>query len=416
MTHNKLQMEWNSLSFPSSADIAKVEEKYLEMFFESNRDPEYLLIDLKKCKYIEVPSLLWLLSTLQYRNLHSYTTQINLPNNKIVRDFLRVWRFPEAVQDITGKSFFNFSTEESHKYFGEIKNFYDLTYGGTILQNGMNRLLSDRFFSCTVFHTSKFISKEQDVLSESDRFNTQLVTSVLSRQLKGPVSYVASRIIFESIMNAIRHPSAKHFVIASLADGLRGFKSKSKRKFTITIWDDGKSMIKTIRDALINKKEIRARCDQVLLNYSFQVIYEDSEGKKSEPEIINSSYTPILGDTDERIFFSTILPGITCDVEGTGHQVHPTLKNDQPFFSSPGMGLHILQNAVVDVFGGELAFRSDRYFMNIKKSGIREEKFQYKVKIKSFPSTCPKFLGNMLTIRLPMNREETHEEIGNSAI
>lgn len=405
VTKNLLEETILPFPFPTSAYIGIVEKEYQDLLKLQKSEPKSLLLDLGKCKFIDVTTLLWLLSILKDRALKKLETKIELPKNKNVRDFLRVWMFPEALSKITRKPFFGYVTNTSKDYFGENKDYHDLNYGGNIIENGMNRLLSVRFFSLIVFQTSMFKNNEKDVVSESDRFNSTLVKSVLSKQLSGPVSYIPSRIIFESIMNSIRHPDAENFVLASFLDGVRGFQSDRKKLFTISLWDDGKSMIHTIRNALMNDLKIRAGCDSTFLTRNFYIILEDPNGNIIEKSIKPSEFTPDIDHCDQYILFSTLLPGITCDVTGKGKKTYKGEEGLSKPFTTPGMGLFVLLNAVIDIFGGELTIRCDKYLMNIKNNKSKSIKADYQVKIKSMHLNNPEFLGNMLTIRLPIINE-----------
>ncbi len=70
------------------------------------------------------------------------------------------------------------------------------------------------------------------------------------------------------------------------------------------------------------------------------------------------------------------------------------------------MGLHVLVNTVVDVFGGSLAFRTGSLFMNIRRADRSDDEAKYRAKIARASDAVPPFLGNMLTIRLPIRVEQ----------
>ena len=70
------------------------------------------------------------------------------------------------------------------------------------------------------------------------------------------------------------------------------------------------------------------------------------------------------------------------------------------------MGLYVLTNTTIDVFGGMLSFRTKNYFMNIKAHVDKSNaKSNYQVKVKKYGSWVPNFVGNMVTIRLPLMKE-----------
>ena len=63
------------------------------------------------------------------------------------------------------------------------------------------------------------------------------------------------------------------------------------------------------------------------------------------------------------------------------------------------MGLYVLTNTVIDVFGGELSFRTGNLFLNVKDNPKGRG---YLAKIKRYGQWYPPISGNMLTVRLPI--------------
>ena len=68
--------------------------------------------------------------------------------------------------------------------------------------------------------------------------------------------------------------------------------------------------------------------------------------------------------------------------------------------NSPGMGLHYLMNAAIDLYGGTVSFRTKNYFLNIKKAK-KQSAATYGAKIIRY-STSQSIPGNMITVRLPL--------------
>jgi len=395
------------VSFSKSATIVDVETKLEKAFLTSNsfsESIESLELDFSSSEYIEVVSLVFIIALVANRAKRGLHTKIRLPLRKKTRDFLRVWQFPDAIRRATRIPFAELVCKEDLRYFGENLSEDQTEYLPTTFDRAIGRLLSDRFFAIQTLALDPSFSGLQLVLAESNRWENRLVKSVLSKHLSGPEGYLASRIVFESMTNAIRHSAARIIQTASRFAASGEDQGGSVGQFTVIYWDDGQSMIETLKSAIRGGKTIRSEAVPPAV-FSYRVIEELSDQKRTE-KLFHSTFTPDSSAEDHLLLFATILPGITRDVEGKNLLVHRRLKDDMPSYTGPGMGLYVLVNTVVDVFGGSLSFRTGEYFMNIKKAFARDREAKYRVKIKSYDKIVPSFLGNMLTIRLPISQEQ----------
>jgi hypothetical protein len=171
--------------------------------------------------------------------------------------------------------------------------------------------------------------------------------------------------------------------------------------FTIVVWDDGESLVNTLKKAIEDGVNVRASSLDAV--YCFKTKYVDTKGSVYENEI-KSDFTPAKGLEEHEILISSLLPGITRDPSGKDHIIHKEIM-EIPELSTPGMGLFILINAAIDVFGGSVAFRTSRFFMNVKAPSDkekREEGISYRAKVVEYSEKVPSFMGNMITIRLPI--------------
>jgi hypothetical protein len=396
----------DQLKIPSDATVGSIENA-VDCFFRSlSAEPQSLELDLSACEYVEVPSLIYFIALIKNRLNKGLYTTLRLPGSDMVRDFLRAWEFPRAVRQATGIPFHKFVVEEDRHYFGERQHSANVRYTGWVLDRQVDRLLSDRFFAITTFPINRSTSPARIVLDETQRWEAQLVKSVLKKHLIGPEGYFANRVIFESMTNALRHPSANIIQTGSRFDIRYNDEGKPSTKyFTMAFWDDGESIITTLKRAIEGGLKVRS-ADTPDLYRTYRVIRESSDGVKTEPEDVISNYLPDRTTTDELLLLSATFPGITRDVIGEDHLAPMISIDTEKSLMLPGMGLYVLTNCVVDIFGGTLAFRTKDFFMNIKRtsewSKKRGDNSHYRVKIKRFSEQAPSFLGNMLTIRLPL--------------
>jgi hypothetical protein len=132
---------------------------------------------------------------------------------------------------------------------------------------------------------------------------------------------VGSRIVFEAMMNAVRHPGAEYIQTGSLLNKRRSpvseqSGSSQNRHFTVSFWDDGRTMYETLANALSNDLSIRyGYLEKFDTTYELSFIDENSSFK-AHPVLISSRETPEKGSSSQRLLLATLYPGVTCDVTG----------------------------------------------------------------------------------------------------
>lgn len=173
---------------------------------------------------------------------------------------------------------------------------------------------------------------------------------------------------------------------------------------TIVFWDDGESIVDTLRKAIDADKKIRS-LEPGDLCADYLVTRENELGEKSSPQIIASDLLPNANTEDALLLLASLFPGITRDVAGEGHVVPAEVEAQDRRFGLPGMGLYVLANQAVDVFGGMVSLRTKDYFLNLQgvppaARGRRSER--YTVKLRTYGPWYPQFPGNAVTVRLPL--------------
>ncbi|NQT58173.1 MAG: hypothetical protein HQ557_04235 [Bacteroidetes bacterium] len=378
-------------------------ESSVKEYYQNNNNTfsEGLLINLSSCEYIEIASLTYLLSFIKNRSLHNLSTILKLPTKKDVRDFLRTWDFQKSFDFATGLRFRDCVTKDDLKYFGENTSpRSDNKYLSKTTLDGRTRLVSNKFFSFRILFHDPGKLRSNEIIYEVKRWEESLVLATLKRYLNKDSQFLASRIIFESLTNAATHPKANLAIIASHVDKRNDSKSTcGKGFFTLVLWDDGISMIDTLKKAIQSGSKIK---NSEIYEPKFTIFekIENASGKSSQP--VESTYIPDSSSDDDLLFLSTTLPGITSDPLGLSHLVlnHSNKEADL----KPGIGLFILVKTVIEEYSGSISFRSNNYFMNIKAptSVVKSRhNARFQVKIKKYSDNIPSFLGNMITIRLP---------------
>jgi hypothetical protein len=390
------------LTLPASTSVGDLEDGLDQAFRESGPTPHGLVIDAAAVRFLEVPCLPRFLSLMADRHSLGFETHLRLPRLKDVRDFLRIWQFPAAVKDVLGLPFRYVVVDDDAHYFGENLDFSTVKYSGLVSADGLERRIPSNYFALTTFRTEELRSVDRFLNEQAKRWEEPLIESVLEKHLSGPHGYVASRIVFESLLNALRHPQAR--IIQATSAFQQATMNARKRYLTIVFWDNGESMVDTLHSALREGKAIRSR-DLPELHSDYELIVANEDDQIESTKIIRSDALPTAATPPEELLLATLFPGVTRDVSGTG-RVHYKTSDLKPELSLPGMGLYVLTNAVVDVFGGSVAFRTASLFMNVRRrhpGRSRGTSRSYRVKIRRYGSWLPSFHGNMITIRLPLS-------------
>jgi hypothetical protein len=229
-------------------------------------------------------------------------------------------------------------------------------------------------------------------------------------------------VISETISNAIIHSNASKFFTGSFFN----FSDKQSKDetfyFTINFWDNGSSIIDTLKEPLKEKKNIKS----IVSEEHFHSVTKNTNQIefliKMNDHYIEGLFTTkseLRPDLDEEyILLAAFFPGVSREPDR-----EPDLFN--PYHA--GIGLSYLTNTVMNKLEGEISVRTKNYFLNIKcLSGYDMDRYirdfkkinGKKIKRKDFFSVnstyyrakftkfddgiIPEFIGNMITIRIPL--------------
>lgn len=402
--------------FPSSATIEAVETALQAVPASSHS----LILDFSKSVFIEVATLQFVVALVAQRTRASLTTRMKLPSGEEgfpARSFMRRWSFPAALKSATNLRFDAFVVESDLEYFqgkggdagpglyAQKEETYKLPSGDVTFT-----VDAHRFFEFCTWDITKYRDPKRLVMDACATWNVKPVMAALARNLRRPGNsrqggmadvYLTSRVFYEAMTNAVRHPGANLIQVVSHLDA----QGTKKQHFTIVFWDDGKSMLHTLAAALEARKPIRRPSPSDFETHYQLTRVGDTDGAESV-EFLSSRETPDSSQDEMRLLLATLFPGTTSSVSGEDHSASPDLVAADARLGEPGMGLFVLVSTAIDMFGGSVAFRTDRYFMNIKASSRAKQAAAYAVKIRRYPAAVPSFLGNMVTVRLPLVRND----------
>ncbi len=366
-------------------------------------------IDLSEVEFIEPASMIVILAIYSYLKRSNRPPTIQFPSNNAARRIMGNWKFLDALKIVghPGTSTANVNdTINSHRQYG-LEGDLEKTYLPIRIICGKDS--EDR-------------PSNQHVDDELEHSNEPKIMAWLQSNLVCPEGIdqsekrnfikdtFPSRIVFEAMMNSVRHPEASIIVTTSHIQW--NSKKPEEGFFTCIWWDDGKGIIETLSSVI---KSGRPFVSQASPLPEKQCSIKISYGEEEPPSYANytTNYVPSSNSTDAEILFSSICSRISRDPDGIGHRtkLSDNVPADSPL-RQPGMGLYILIDCAVNIFNGSVSFRTGNLFMHVKrgnKTGVR--KADYAISI-SCPSPKFHFPGNMLVVRLPILRQSRLENTG----
>jgi hypothetical protein len=394
-----------------------------------------LLIDFADASYIDITVLVNFISLFIRRREKQQTTYLGIPKDKKVRDFLRIWRFPEAFYDATTTRFVDILVEEDQQYRGEPPTTY------TGLGRGLNALTFDRdwrpgsqgkrnFFEFTSYklgpHQQSIFGSPAGLLPrlEAERWNNTLIKQILGKYLlqEGEADDVARVVIYESISNAVRHPRASIMLTTSVFQSAKRtvldvltqkdsqhMEKESNGHLRILIWDDGESIADTLSPLVRGKKPVRAYWMDPFMYDKIFLQMRDYKQRRVREMTVDQKKDPPFDAPEELILLSSLFPGVSRSVSEHVEDVEPyeadSKKNLVSWAYRQGVGLYALTKTALDSYQGSLLIRSGDHRLLIEPAHdtIRvKKKVRYKAKITRYPTKFPTFKGNLLVIQLPI--------------
>lgn len=441
----------SNLRISNPAVIGSLEENF-ELYFNNNAYEKPIVIDLSDITFIEIASMVYFAQLIQKRDSdeRQLSTRLILPESDSVMVILHTWRFFEIIEELTGKHISNFVEGEFEKfrelkleienktYYKDINNDYFEKY---YTDKGVKILIKKGFFSlvCLPFKTEK----EKRLALKSQRLEwrvDKLIADVLERNLFHKVelgNLLANTIIYECLTNAARHPKSSNLVIGSFFQSkkiiLENQKKIQEYDFTIVFWENGKSIIDTLKEPILLGENIRsdesfrlAESSGLTSWFKLKRDYKTLSDKTAlYYDFIPSKEMVVEKEFDDEILVSSFFPGISRDPErkqplfekdGSINESDQNIHDEIEEAYGPGLGLTFLLDAVVGKLEGTLSVRTNKYFLNIKKASSLIEKEFHKIKIKDVDSLYQaklvkrdgdknNFVGNMITIRIPLKYE-----------
>ena len=394
-----------SARFHGAVKAETIDHKLADILRIANRDrrPSSIEFDFSRTSFIEPVALQMVIAWLCRLKELETATFVRIPESKRVRDFWRAWGFPQAVAGALGANFKRFVRPEDHIYFGERQEFYRPERLVAHPEFGDDETRSMNFFGFyTMVLNGPMVSTRQ-AYEEQDYWKATHIQSVLKNKLGKGSNYFASRVVFEAILNAMRHPGASRVQTAAF-DQTSEFSHLRHTTFAAHFWDDGMSMAKTLSLAINRGVAVRGQYEPDLDRKYLLVYSEDDQPTQRHMSVQTSRCELDTGIEEYKALFATLFPSVSSDPAGKNQAVAPDVLQEDIRYGRPGMGLYVLVNAVAEVLGGTVSFRTGPYFMFVRKPNQLEAKtfgVNLRVRIKRRSEAVPDFLGNLVIARLP---------------
>jgi len=436
--------DWPLVEFPSSTTAGAVEACLQEFHAIHGTEPARVCLDFSKSTFIEIAALQIAIAYCASRTSVSLPIKIRLPEGDgrvNARHFLRRWEFDEALKAATGMLFRSMVDRHDLRYFAgvpgggdvgdpyaRIEVRYDSRSGEIVYGREAYRFF--KFMSWKLnSHTNKaaIIENERTRWRDVDQIITETLRKSLRVRLKEESDtstavetdkFLVARVMFQAMTNALRHPDASVLQASSHMSHLLASDPKNPERkrivdnvFTLVYWDDGQPMYETLSAAIEKRNPVHFP-SEARARYLIQL--NDENDLPAPPRIVESSEIPHSNSTQEELFYSTLFPGVSCDVQGRNRISYPRSERIDRLLELPGHGLFVLVQAVTELMDGSVSFRSGDLFMNVtgmsrsvwSRTGLAGECPNYRIKVRRMPHTLPKFRGNMITIRLKLTPAE----------
>lgn len=398
-----------------------------------------LTFDFSDIEYIDMVSLQVLVAYLRTCDRFEIPAEIELPSRKYWRDQIRAWGLDCALSLATGRNLHWFASENSKKYFdiGDKQMSFDLSllpngfvhddaYGprlnGIFQQKFQNTSLRDiprkrNFFA---FHSFDALNTSDNIgvaNREKQDWQKENIERFFKRHVRVDTKYLSSRIIFEALFNALRHPNAEIVQTSTFFSLGKKPKPQSEivlssepaarsRSATIHFWDDGKPMLESYSLKLADREATTRLGKDPDFTSIYKVEIQDSE--EDQQFLLSSDEDVSAASPDWKKLVSLTFPEVSSALEKPGHDVAEEVKIEEDSrLSAKGMGLYLMLHAATRVQDGTLTIRTGRLrakFTKNKMKGRRKDCSQnhdFNVYLRVYPKCIPEFKGNLVIIGMP---------------
>lgn len=358
-----------------------------------------ITLDLQESTYIDQECLLYLVAVLADRDEHDMDTSLLLPDTNNAVDFLREWRFPMAVDAATRHGIDDFLERDDRSRVSSSEG--TAARYVRVGDGGRESLVPLDFFAITRIEVGEDHYPEAEAARLRDNWLDSHLVPMLDRHLGGYAYRLATRVLYEGVLNAAVHPAATLVLTSSQVFAHPGTEENGLGEHVIVIWDNGRyTFDDTLRIAWHRSGSMTsAAYGQV--DDTFEVRVSNHATLGCDRRYVMST-TEEINEADDRedLLVRAFVSGVT------GHAVPPA----ESALKRAGLGLHYIRKTVIDIFGGSVLYATGRHRLHLTglsapTLGTVEQTrrgSEYFAKVTHLADSEPSVTGNLLVARIPV--------------
>ena len=384
-------MSTDLLDSPAPRGSREVAERDVAFRHSDRNGVSELVVDLREVTRLDASTLLLCIAVIATRVRAAARTVLRLPRAHAGRDFLRAWDFQAAVETAGGISLRRLVAAEDRRFFGEAASHY-LPHAAVAADGGLRgivtRLEADRFFALGIYRLGETKMTMRMIQGEWSRWRRHLFLEGLGPHLRGPRDDVARVVIHELLANAAQHPGASVATVAATVTE----DTPGDHWLVIAMWDDGTSIVDTLRACLRDGESLRATTAPI-----DEIFDVEPVGWESDRLPLTSSFRPDASCADGELLVASLIAGISRkpSQQAVEHVPRPEAGD---WDDHVGYGLYALYRSVINDFGGELCVRTHGHELRLTAG---DEPHCYRTRVEKYADE-PEFAGNLITARLPI--------------
>ncbi|MCG5446531.1 hypothetical protein NIE79_005230 [Micromonospora sp. NIE79] len=356
-------------------------------------DDRLTLVDFRRSSTFDVIALLFLLGMVKARLKDDRLTRFRLPQSRAALSALRGAGFLDAASHVTRAPLPLLLAREDVQRLAKPPE--TLNWGtGTATEQILQDLQHKRVLGLSLHPLGNETDKNRMVENELERWTDPLALALFSQHLKEAAEWDVARVVVHEILaNVQEHPQASVAVVAAQMSLPTGRRESADGGLTVAVWDDGKSIVETLRECMVSRGDVRVSPPPD--RFTVRVVRSSSiPGPPGHPPLLPSDWSPSLDGDDAELLLASLFPGISRkDPRGRA----PDTDRSDIFL---GCGLYFLYRHVIDVFRGSLDLYSGSTRLTISAESDPESGAQYLVTVHGGPRV-PRISGNLVVARLP---------------
>lgn len=353
-----------------------------------------VMLDLSRVTYAEPLGLLYLTACARTLQKRGHVITLELPEESKVRAIMRRFRFGRALGQVLATDPMELMTANSMRYLGEpVEHYLSSGRDPRVLRVGESRVQELRVMKDPTIERAAAASE----MYGADE-NKEGIRTFLRHHLRSKWTLVEP-LMYEALANTAHHPNASRVVSVGrifskpAADG---------QELWLSVWDDGDSIIDTLRRAVKSQPLRVGDYGQHAGWYKLDGATVPGANKKPLGRLFSGNDVPADPD-DATLLVASTWPGVTSDPD---RKRMPGEVGDSAEDKRPGMGLYLLISFAVEQLGGTVLLRAGTLSANVAvdDSGVDEPANRYRVGIVANPEMGSYFTGNQVVVRIPVNR------------